>query len=237
MPNELKNGNFQLCGIVMDEETIKYVFHSNAISARENKKTNQSSENKPRKTSSENQDGWRFPLHLGNEVYISTEDIPKNLTESDPFVVIKPGDFVLLLTKETLTMPNNVMGFISMKFDYKAKGLINVSGFHVDPNYEGKLVFAAYHAGPKDIVLRRDEEVFMIFFEYLPRPSLKEHKGFTHIEPKLVESIRGRSATLADNAARLDKQGFYLKVLGGILVTLIVTIINYLITHPYVAPR
>ncbi len=222
MSDETDQNNCNCRGIVMDEDVINGILHS---------------QDDKEKGQKEIPDGWRFPLHLGDEVYISTDDVPRKLKDEDPFVVIKPGDFVLLLTKEKLHMRPNVMGFISMKFDYKAKGLINVSGFHVDPNYVGKLVFAAYHAGPKDIVLRKDEEVFMIFFEYLSYPSQRQHKGFDHIEPKLVESIRGRSATLANNAARLDKQAFYLKVLGGILVALFMTIINYLINHPNVIPK
>ena len=42
--------------------------------------------------------------------------------------------------------------------------LINVSGFHVDPNYKGKLIFSAFNAGPRDIILRKLDPVFMIFF-------------------------------------------------------------------------
>lgn len=106
---------------------------------------------------------WKYRLHLGREVYISTDDYPKHLKYRE-YIVIKPGDFVLLITRETINLPSDVMAFISMRFDYKQKGLINVSGFHVDPSYNGKLIFSAFNAGPKDIVLQEGEAVFMIFF-------------------------------------------------------------------------
>lgn len=164
---------------------------------------------------------WRCDLRLGNEVYISSERAPRQLKKGE-FVTIHPGDFVLLLTKEHLKLPANVMGFISMRFDYKEKGLINVSGFHVDPKYEGKLIFSAFNAGPKDIVLRESDPIFMIFFERMhflegEAPS-KVKTGFEYIPAKMVEEIQGKSATLSANANRLDRIEFYMKVMGGIII-------------------
>lgn len=169
---------------------------------------------------------WKHHLHLGREVYISTDDLPKHLKKGEYFV-IKPGDFVLLLTSEVIRLPDDVMGFISMRFDYKQKGLINVSGFHVDPGYHGKLIFSAFNAGPRDIVLHENEGVFMIFFQKIPQgsssnstdtlDSTKNDKPeFEKIPSDMIESIRGKSVTLSSNATRLEKLEFYVKVLGGI---------------------
>ena len=169
---------------------------------------------------------WKHHLHLGREVYISTDDLPKHLKKGEYFV-IKPGDFVLLLTSEVIRLPDDVMGFISMRFDYKQKGLINVSGFHVDPGYHGKLIFSAFNAGPRDIVLHENEGVFMIFFQKIPQSSssnssdtLDSQKNdkpeFEKIPSDMIESIRGKSITLSSNATRLEKLEFYVKVLGGI---------------------
>lgn len=171
---------------------------------------------------------WRYKLRLGKEVYISTDDVPKKLRHGE-FIVIKPGDFTLLLTKEGLKTPENVMGFISMRFDYKQKGLINVSGFHVDPLYTGKLIFSAFNAGPKDIVLREGDPVFMIFFQRIDKECKKEQHGYDNIPADMVEQIRGRSATLAANANRLDKMEFYLKLMGGIVIALIMTVVGVFI--------
>jgi hypothetical protein len=40
------------------------------------------------------------------------------------------------------------MAFISMRTAFKFKGLVNISGFHVDPGYKGKLIFAVFNASP-----------------------------------------------------------------------------------------
>lgn len=169
---------------------------------------------------------WRCDLSLGEEVYVSSDTTPRRL-ESGEFIVIHPGEFVLLLTKENLKLDSDVMGFISMRFDYKQKGLINVSGFHVDPNFEGKLIFSAFNAGPRDIILREGDPVFMIFFERMGKCCEKKHPGFEHIPADMVEQIQGKSVTLSSNAQRLERLEMYLKILVGVSLTGIVSFIGY----------
>lgn len=183
----------------------------------------------------ESYEEWKYTLHLGNEVYVSTDDLPKQL-EKGEFFVIRPGDFALLITKEELALPSHVMGFISMRFRYKQKGLINVSGFHVDPAYNGRLIFSAFNAGPKDIVLRENEPLFMIFFEGMDKEcQYRMHPSeFTHIPSEMIENIRGRSATLSSNANRLDKLEFYMKVIGAITVALILSLSGVALKHIFV---
>ena len=61
-------------------------------------------------------------------------------------------------------MPDTAIAFISIRASIKFKGLINVSGFHVDPGFRGQLRFAVYNAGSSEIDLDQDERVFMIWF-------------------------------------------------------------------------
>ena len=50
-------------------------------------------------------------------------------------------------------------------------GLVNVSGFHVDPGYKGRLKFAVYNAGGSDIKLTRGDAIFLIWFSELDKVS------------------------------------------------------------------
>lgn len=86
-------------------------------------------------------------------------------------LIIPPGQFALLLTEEFVRIPPYVMGFISLKFGVKGPGLINVSGFHVDPGYEGRLVFSVYNAGPSPAHLHRGQDVFLLWLADLDRES------------------------------------------------------------------
>ena len=166
--------------------------------------------------------GWTYDLRLGNEVYLSSEDLPRKLKEGEA-ISIKSGEFALFITEEDIKLPLSVMAFISMKFGLKRKGMINVSGFHVDPSYKGKLIFSAYNAGPNDIVVRQYEPMFMIFFERIkPIPKEKERSGgYSNIPSQLISDIKGRSASLSNNAARIEKLEFYIKLLSGIVMALL----------------
>jgi len=88
--------------------------------------------------------GWQFDLNLGDEAFVTGCDEPIKL-KINGFLTIKTGCFALLTTQEVIHMPMNMMGFIAVKFSYKKLGLINISGFHVDPGYNGKLIFSVYN--------------------------------------------------------------------------------------------
>ncbi len=116
-----------------------------------------------------------YRLSLGEQYFITPDhDVkmrdsvrkslaaPVNQTGGGP-VSIPPGQFAFLLTEESLTMPDTAMGFISMRAGFKLNGLINVSGFHVDPGFKGKLVFAVYNAGPATVSLSRGEPLFLLW--------------------------------------------------------------------------
>ena len=203
-------------GLIVDAETVK-TFLKDIVDEEFNK----------------NYEKWKYTLHLGKEVYVSTDDLPKRLKPRE-FFTIRPGDFVLLITREQLEMPADVMGFISMRFRYKQKGLINVSGFHVDPCYRGRLIFSAFNAGPKDIVLRENEPLFMIFFQGMGKKcnyGKERPPQYLHIPSEMVENIRGRSTTLSSNANRLDKLEFYMKVVGAITVALMLSLSGVALKH------
>src|SRR5437016_6436146 len=76
---------------------------------------------------------------------------------------IRSGQFALLLTEEVVTIPDDAIGFISVKARRKLEGLINVSGFHVDPGWSSRLIFGVFNAGPQELVLQRGEPLFLLF--------------------------------------------------------------------------
>lgn len=176
--------------------------------------------------------GWSYDLCLGEEVYITSEETPKFLTPQQPYVSIRPGDFALLITKEKIIVPDICMAFISVKFTYKQKGLINISGFHVDPNYKGRIIFSVYNAGPNDILLKLGEPFFMIFFEELDVKCKRERKDNEneHIPTKMISEIRGQSSSLAENRQKIEKLEHDMKIYGSIAVAIITTLLGVILT-------
>jgi dCTP deaminase len=119
-----------------------------------------------------------YELSMGAEAFLTSEPTgaKQNLMDNEQ-VVIPPGQFGLLLTHESVAIPTNAIAFISIKFSFKQRGLINVSGFHVDPGFKGQLKFAVYNAGSGNIVLTRGEPVFMIWFSDMSAPTLNVYDG------------------------------------------------------------
>jgi len=110
-----------------------------------------------------------YTLRMGNCYYRTAEretghEQKKTFLSPEESFLIPAGQFAFLLSKEEVKIPQNAMAFISMRTAVKFQGLINVSGFHVDPGYEGKLVYAAYNASPSPIQICENDLIFKIWF-------------------------------------------------------------------------
>ena len=140
-------------------------------------------------------------LTVGSEVYItpSSENDPKVkrvLTEKKSQFTIPKGQFALLITEEIVKVPNNALAFISFKAKYKYKGLINVSGFHVDPGWYGKLTFSVYNAGPSDIVLEKGDPFALIWYADLDSECVENDQLF---DSKYVKSYTSPVTKMGSN--------------------------------------
>lgn len=109
-----------------------------------------------------------YELRMGNEAFVtSTGDQVKIELAENQSIAIPPGQFALLLTSERVKVPTNAIAFISMRFKVKRRGLVNVSGFHVDPGFKGRLKFSVYNAGSSPISITRGDRLFLIWYASL----------------------------------------------------------------------
>lgn len=150
-------------------------------------------------------------LRVGPEVYVTPGlDQPAPLSHTKELlgpgapITIPPGQFAFLLTEEVVTIPPEVMGFISVKATYKLKGLVNVSGFHVDPGWTGRLIFTVFNAGPATIHLERGLPVFLLWIADLDETSTKRKTtpGALGIPPGVIGNITG----VVDSIYALEKR-------------------------------
>jgi len=132
-------------------------------------------------------DSSSYRLRVGDQAFVTSDgdrspkpDAPViSVLGAAPNHTIKisPGQFAFLLTKEIVKVPPDAIALISMRAGYKNKGLINVSGFHVDPGWDGKLLFSVYNAGPVQVILSRLDEAFLIVYADLDQSVDKPYKG------------------------------------------------------------
>jgi dCTP deaminase len=203
-----------------------------------------------------------YTLHMGAEAYVSpseAEQRPNNITikrlDVGEAFTIPAGQFAFLLTEEKVTIPKDAIAFISMRSRVKLRGLVNVSGFHVDPGYDGKLIFGVFNAGPRTAHIRRGEPCFLIWYADLdkkideeeceaPESSqkpkyYKTDTGFDAINTGIVNNISGAVMSFEGLSAKIqDLKKEYdaklhkieiaqtrINVVGTIVLTLIVGVI------------
>lgn len=146
-----------------------------------------------------------YTLHVGSEIYVSpdrkisdpTRHSKKRLAAGEAFT-IPAGQFGFLTTAEQVIVPDNALAFISIKARLKFGGLINISGFHVDPGYQGELLFSVMNAGPKPVHLQQGQPLFLIWYADLDQTTAeKKHGvGFKGIDPVLINGISGEILSL-----------------------------------------
>ena len=158
-------------------------------------------------------DDASYRLRVGPEVYVTptgTPEDPRNkpktqLSREQPFA-IPAGQFGFILTEETVRVPESAIAFISMRASYKFQGLVNVSGFHVDPCYEGRLLFSVFNAGPAAVHLQRGEACFLIWYADLDQHSaVRKKSGHKNIPSKLIGPLSGGLQSFAGLNAKIDE--------------------------------
>lgn len=159
-----------------------------------------------------------YRLSVGDQAYVTNKrntdpcDIGiKNLEKKGRSCIkIPPGQFAFLLTEEEVNVPTDAIALISMRAKYKFQGLINVSGFHVDPGWYGKLIFSVYNAGPTEVILQRGEPAFLIVYADLDNNSSGEmtytgsSKGQKDISPELVARLQSEVFSTYKLSDKLD---------------------------------
>lgn len=191
-----------------------------------------------------------YTLAIGKEIFITkdyqndnSQHTKRSLRNKQAFV-IPPGQFAFLLTEERIAVPKDAIAFISMKASFKYKGLINISGFHVDPGFYGNLLFSVYNAGPSPIHLRHNEPCFLIWYADIDQEDSKprEKQGFSEIPMEVlnkittdeVYSIQALTSKIADVEKKYNSVIWWttpLKFVGGLFLTAIISGATIFITN------
>jgi dCTP deaminase len=186
-----------------------------------------------------------YELKMGAQGAISC-DGPNQITklqQRDSFCVPR-GQFALLMTEEKVRVPSDALGFISLKTSVKSRGLVNVSGFHVDPGYECRLKFWVYNAGNDDIHVLRGDPLFLIWFADLDQKTddvyKKNREALNEITGDDLRQLHGSlssPAALAKQIEQLEVKvrlfewigGTALVVLIGLCIALATPLLEYVI--------
>lgn len=190
-----------------------------------------------------------YLLAVGTEIYVTpvgdkdAQTRTKHILKDRESYAIPPGQLALITTRETIAVPNDSMAFIAMRSKFKFRGLINVSGFSVDPGYRGKLIFSVYNAGPSPVHVTEGESWFTIFFAFLDKPSGtahvrppgKSHQGITSEQITAISAdfltLKGLDTRIDDTEASLEERLKAVERDNAILRWMAALIIGFLISY------
>jgi dCTP deaminase len=170
-----------------------------------------------------------YELTLGDSYMVSAADASRKVVKDKEQVCIPPGQFALLTTREVVTIPSNAVGWISIKSTLKLRGLVNISGFHVDPGFSHRLKFAVYNAGGSQVTLTYGAPVFLLWLAHLDRPTqdLYPNAKLDELWPITDSDVMNLSHELASPAklrVDLDKLDVKVNVLiSGVLIAILLT--------------
>lgn len=192
-----------------------------------------------------------YTLHIGPEIYVTPHweikdpqsQTIRRLAKGEAFT-IPPGQFANILTEEKIKIPFKNIGFISIRASIKINGLVNVSGFHVEPGWNGRLIFSVFNAGPATIHLRRGSPTFLLWIADLDDKASEldakdGHKpenipsNLSNLPPNLISRISGTIHSLQSLSIRIDELEKEIrifitrwKIYGGLLLLIIVILLR-----------
>lgn len=176
-----------------------------------------------------------YDLCVGDEVILSGDSKPTRLTGENPYILLPPGRFALIKTWEKIAVPEKYVAFVSIRSRYKFQGLINISGFHVDPTYEGHLIFSVQNVGPRDIHLMYEEPTFMIMWAelnepYRPEELSKKRTGYDRITLEQIRHLAPTSSTIYSLQKAIDSLNIQFKIFGALAVSAFLVLLGIFIT-------
>lgn len=103
---------------------------------------------------------------MGDEVYVS---------EHETFV-LHPGELALGITLESITLPDDLVGWLDGRSSLARLGLmVHVTAHRIDPGWSGNIVLEFFNSGKLPLALRPGMAIGAMSFETLTGPAQRPY--------------------------------------------------------------
>ncbi len=93
------------------------------------------------------------------------------LENDDPFI-LHPGELALAMTLESVTLPDNIVGWLDGRSSLARLGLmVHVTAHRIDPGWSGNIVLEFINAGKLPLALRAGMPIGALNFETMSSPA------------------------------------------------------------------
>ena len=124
---------------------------------------------------------WKFKPGLSRKTLdldsAAVESLTKKVVAES--IVLKPGELVLGMTVERLTLPPDICGHLEGRSRYARKGLaIHVTSSFVQPGSDNRQLLEIVNFAPYAMLLRAGLRCTQVVFEELKTPTSKPYRRF-----------------------------------------------------------
>ena len=147
-----------------------------------------------------------------------------------------PADAIcFVMTKETVTMPNNIAGQISLKLGLILKGVMLSNHPPIDPGYSGKIVGMLHNLSDRPVSIPKGSHILSIVFHQLstslePKDAYHgKHQGLTQLRDCVNEVLRGSVARLAEDLKKSNSRFLSFFPSMMVLVTVIIAVLTIIV--------
>jgi dCTP deaminase len=96
--------------------------------------------------------------------------------EQDQAFFLHPGELALASTLESITVPDDLVGWLDGRSSLARLGLmVHVTAHRIDPGWHGQIVLEIFNSGKLPLALRPGMDICAINFETLSSPALKPY--------------------------------------------------------------
>ncbi len=120
--------------------------------------------------------GNRFILIDADERIMGRVNQGEALIEDNQPFWVSPGDFLLATTKETVTIPGDLVGRVEGKSSLGRKGIVvhQTAGF-IDPGFSGQITLEIVCVYPVPVSIRPGMAICQIAFQMLKTPCIRPY--------------------------------------------------------------
>jgi dCTP deaminase len=118
---------------------------------------------------------------------IDMREVPENHTVPMKIMasghVIKPGEFLLACTNETVELPPDIVGRVEGKSSVGRVGLaVHITAGFIDPGFEGQITLEIGNLGPWPIRLHAGMRIAQIAFQRMTQPAIEPYGNKGHYQ-------------------------------------------------------
>jgi dCTP deaminase len=96
----------------------------------------------------------------------------------DSSFFLHPGELAIAVTYESISLPNNIVGWLDGRSSLARLGLmVHVTAHRIDPGWSGKIVLEFFNSGKLPLALKPGMKIGAISFEMLSGPALRPYNA------------------------------------------------------------